>query len=165
MNYFIANLFRDWKWWARLGFIFIVTLDVVDILSVSFAAPGFFNLWMVKITAGAALIGLIVYMVRQRRHEKKNQQIEILLPAFMAERRAVFEKMVTVDPKFQTFCFDCLHYDHERRCCSLRLYDRESKIKLQPLDVFSYCLYWNLSDHPIMALTERHIPKGDSHTR
>ena len=165
MNYFIANLFRDWKWWARLGFIFIVTLDVVDILSVSFAAPGFFNLWMVKITAGAALIGLIVYMVRQRRHEKKNQQIEILLPAFMAERRAVFEKMVAVDPKFQTFCFDCLHYDAGRRCCNLRLHDRESKIKLQPLDVFSYCLYWNLSDHPIMALTERLIPKGDSHTR
>ena len=58
MNYFIANLFNDWKYWAGLAFIFIAVLDVLDVLSVSFAAPGFFNLWMVKITGAAALIGL-----------------------------------------------------------------------------------------------------------
>jgi hypothetical protein len=154
MNYFIANLFNDWKYWARLGVIFIAVLDVLDVLSVSFAAPGFFNLWMVKITGGAALIGLIVYMLFLYRHEKKNRQIKTLLPAFLAARREYFIKMTAADPKFQTFCFDCRHYNHERRCCSLRLHDREVRIKLQPLDVFSYCLYWNLGDHPIMALTE-----------
>jgi hypothetical protein len=161
MNYFTANLFRDWKWWAILGFIFILILDVVDILSVSFAAPGYFNLWMVKITAIAGFTGLIVYYFYQHRRDKKNRQIEILLPAFRAERREYFEKMAVIDPKFQTFCFDCRHYDPERRCCSLRLHGREIKIKLNPLDTFSYCLYWNLNDHPIMALTERLGPRMD----
>jgi hypothetical protein len=38
------------------------------------------------------------------------------------------------------------------------LHDREIKIKLQPHDILNYCLYWNLSDHPIMSLTERQVP-------
>ena len=158
MNYFIAELFRDWKWWAKIGFAFVATLNVADILSASFAYPGFFSLWIVKITAGAALIGLTVYMVRQSRQDKINRQIEILLPAFTAERRADFEKMVASDPKFQTFCFDCRHYDPGRRFCNLHLADREIKIKLHPHDLFNYCLYWNLSDHPILTLTERQVP-------
>jgi hypothetical protein len=165
MNYFTADLLRDWKWWAKFGVGGIAILNVVDILSVTFAAPGFFNLWMVKITVAAALIGLVVFVVYELRHEKKSKQLEILLPAFIAERREYFEKMVAADPKFQTFCFECLHYDNERRCCSLRLYDREIKIKLQALDVFSYCLYWNLSDHPIMSLTESFVFKGDESTQ
>ncbi|MEI6614604.1 MAG: hypothetical protein WCL37_06885 [Chrysiogenales bacterium] len=163
MNYFIANLFRDWKWWAKLGFVLVVTLDIVDILSASFAAPGFFNLWMVRITIIAGFSGLLAYYFYQRRHDKKNRQLEILLPAFMAERREYFETMVAADPKFQTFCFECLHYEAGRRCCSLHLHDREIKIKLHSLDVFSYCLYWNLSDHPIMGLTKSLFPpKGDN---
>jgi hypothetical protein len=164
MNYFFSNLFRDWKWWARLGFTFVVTLNMADILSASFAYPGFFNLWMVRITVGAGFSGLLAYYVYQNRRDKRKHQLEALLPALIAERRATFEKMAAADPKFQTFCFDCRHYDAGRRCCSLRLYDREIKIKLNSLDTFSYCLYWNLTEHPIMALTESHIPKGDSHT-
>jgi hypothetical protein len=158
MNYFLANLFRDWKWWARMGLVCILTLDLVDFLSFAFGPPGYFNLWMVKITAGAALVGVTVYAVFLHRHEKKGQQLEILLPAFMAERRDYFEKMVAADPQFQTFCFDCLYYDPERRCCTLCLQNREIKTKLHPLDMFSYCLYWNLGDHPIMALTKRLVP-------
>jgi hypothetical protein len=158
MSYFIADLFRDWKWWSKIGFVLIVTLNGVDILSAGFAYPGFFNLWLVRITVGAGFNGLIVYYLYQRRQDKKNRQLEILLPAFITERRAYLEKMIAADPKFQTFCFDCRHYDAGRSCCSLRLYERESRIKLQPLDVFSYCLYWNLGDHPIMALTKRCMP-------
>ena len=154
MNYFLSNLFRDWKWWARLGFVFILTLNVVDILSVAFAAPGFFNLWMVKITVIAGIGGLLAYFFYQRRHDKIDRRLEALLPAFITERRAYFAEMVAVDPKFQTFCFNCRHYDAERRCCCLRLHDREVRIKLGSLDTFSFCLYWNLSDHPILALTE-----------
>ena len=41
MNYFIAELFRDWKWWAKIGFALVATLNVADILSASFAYPGF----------------------------------------------------------------------------------------------------------------------------
>jgi hypothetical protein len=159
MNYFMANLFKDWKYWAKIGFVFIVAMNAVDILSAGFAAPGFFNLWMVKITFVAGFTGLIVYFFYQRRMDKIKRQIEILLPGLMSERRDYFKKMTAADPKFQTFCFDCCHYHAGRRCCSLHLHDREIKIKLNPLDTFSYCLYWNVSDHPIMSLTESLFPK------
>jgi len=158
MNYFTANLFRDWKWWAKIGFAFVATLNVADILSASFAYPGFFSLWIVRGTVISGFAGLLAYYIYQNRQDKKKRQIEELLPAFTAERRSYFEKMVAIDPKFQTFCFDCRHYDSGRRCCNLRLADREIKIKLHPLDVFNYCLYWNLREHPILALTERQVP-------
>jgi hypothetical protein len=157
MNYFISNFFRDWKWWAKLGFVSVATMNMFDIIS----QGRFFNLWIVRGTIIAGFASLLAYFIYQNQRDKKRRQIETLLPAFIAERRAYFEKMTAVDPKFQTFCFDCRHYDAGRTCCSLQLYDRESKIKLQPLDVFSYCLYWNLSDHPIMDLTESLFPPNE----
>ena len=158
MNYFLSNLFNDWKWWARMGFAVVATLNVADILSASFAYPGFFNLWMVRGTVIAGFSGLTGYFIYQKRHDKKNRRIEALLPAFSAERRAYFEKMIAADPTFQTFCFDCRHYDAGRTCCSLRLHDREVWIKLKPLDAFNYCLYWNLDEHPILAVTAQCPP-------
>ena len=160
MNYFIANLFRDWKYWAKIGFILILTLNVVDILSVAFAAPGYFNLWMVRITVIAGFSGLLAYYFYQRRRDKIKRQIEVLLPALVAERSAYFEKMIALDPKFQTFCFKCRHYDAGLRGCSLHLYDREVWIKLSSLDTFGFCLYWNLSDHPILDYTAKLSPQG-----
>jgi hypothetical protein len=158
MNYFLSNLFNDWKWWAKIGFVVIATLNVADILSASFASPGFFNLWMVRGTVIAGFSGLTGYYIYQKRHDNKKHSLAALLPAFSAERRAYIEKMTAADPKFQTFCFDCRHYDSGRTCCSLRLYDRESRIKLNQLDVFSYCLYWNLNEHPILTLTKQILP-------
>jgi hypothetical protein len=155
MNYFSANLFKDWKWWAKMGVAVVATLNVADILSASFAFPGFFKLWVVRGTVIAGFSGLTGYYFYRNRLDKKKRRSEALLPAFNAERRAYIEKMTAVDPKFRTFCFACRHYDAGRTCCSLRLHDRESKIKLNQLDTFSYCLYWNLADHPIMSLTDK----------
>lgn len=164
MNYFLANLFNDWKWWAKIGFTVVATLNVADILSAGFAYPGFFKLWMVRGTVITGITGLLAYFFYQSRHDKKRRKIEEFLPAFIAERRAYFEKMTAADPAFQTFCFTCCHYDHGHRCCGLRLHDREIKIKLNSLGMFTYCLYWNERDHPIMDLTDRNIPQqGSSH--
>jgi hypothetical protein len=158
MNYFSANLFKDWKWWAKMGVAVVATLNVADILSASFAFPGFFKLWMVRGTVIAGFSGLVGYYVFQNRRDKKGRSLAALLPAFIAGRRADIEKMIAADPEFQTFCFECCHYDGGRTCCSLRLYDRRVWIKLHAQDPFSYCLYWNLVDHPIMAFTESTFP-------
>jgi len=168
MNYFLSNLFRDWKWWAKLGLAFIGAVNVMDILSATFSYPGYFGLWIVRGTVIAGFSWLLGYYLYWKRRDAKTSRIEQLLPALAAERRAYFEKMMAADPRFQTFCYECLHYDAGRRCCGLRLYGREVKIKLDPYGTFSYCLYWNLSDHPILALTEklgphlseRHIPNN-----
>jgi len=164
MNYFLSNLFRDWKWLAKLGFAFIGAMNVMDILSATFAYPGYFGLWIVRTTVIAGFSGLLAYYLYWNRRDARTRQVERLLPALAAERLAYFEKMMAVDPKFQTFCYKCLHYDGERRCCKLRLHGREVKVKLDPYGTQSYCLYWNLSDHPILALTERTFGEKTSKT-
>jgi len=155
MNYFMANLFRDKMLWAAIGLAAIAALNLADFLSFAFAAPGFFNLWVIKITVAAAVAGAIVYGSLLQRREKKSLRLKNLLPVFTSERRAYFEKMLAVDPKFQTFCHECRHFEVGRRRCLLLLHGRKIRIKLHPDDVFSYCLYWNLEDHPVLALTDR----------
>jgi hypothetical protein len=71
MNYFLSNLFKDWKWWAKIGFVVIATLNVADILSAGFASPGFFNLWMVRGSVIDGFSGLTGYFFYQNRHDKK----------------------------------------------------------------------------------------------
>jgi hypothetical protein len=154
MNYFLSNLFRDWKVYALVGLAVVAGLNIMDILTTMFGLK-VFNLWVVKITIGAAFVSGIVYGFLQYRHEKKNRQLESMLPAFIAERKACFEKKVAKDPQFQTFCHECRHYDNGPRRCLLRLHGRKIRIKLQQESMFSYCLYWNLDDHPVLALTER----------
>lgn len=154
MNYFTANLFRDKLFWALIGLGAIAALNLADFLSFAFAAPGFFNLWMIKITIGATVVGAIIYGALLHRQDKKSRSLEKLLPVFTAERRAYFEKTVAADTKFQTFCHECRYYDNSRRRCLLLLHERKVRIKLHFEDVFSYCLYWNLEDHPVLALTD-----------
>ncbi len=79
----------------------------------------------------------------------------IFCPFSKPKDAAYFETRTAEDPAFQTFCHECRHYDAERRRCLLLLQERKVRIKLQPEDVFSYCLYWNLEGHPVLALTER----------
>jgi len=155
MNYFLSNLFRDKVLWAALGLGVVAALNLVDFLSFAFAAPGFFNMWVIKSTIGAAVAGAVAYGFFLWRRDKKSLCLEKLLPVFTAERRAYFEKIVAADTKFQTFCHECRHYDNSRRRCLLRLHERKVWIKLHFEDVFSYCLYWNLEDHPVLNLTER----------
>jgi hypothetical protein len=160
MNYFVSHLFRDWKWWAKIGFVFVLALNALDLLSAGFASPGYFNLWVVRLTVAAGLVGLVIYYLFSSRRDKKKHRVEELLPVLEAERRAFLEKNRAADPGFRTLCYECCHYDAERRCCRLRLHDRVSWIKLSPLESFSYCIYWNLSDHPILALTDRVFQDG-----
>lgn len=154
MNYFFSNLFRDWKWWAKMGAVFIAAMNLTDILSASFAYPGFFGMWIVRGTVVGAMAGLLGYYVFQNRKDDKEHRLEALLPAFLAERRAYFEKMIATDPGFQTFCFTCHHYDARQAACRLVLIGRKVRIKLHPQARFEYCLYWNLCDHPVMELTD-----------
>ncbi len=61
MNYFINNLFRDKLLWVGIGLGLVAALNLVDFLSFAFAAPGFFNLLVIKITIGTSVAGTIVY--------------------------------------------------------------------------------------------------------
>ncbi|HSQ35998.1 MAG TPA: hypothetical protein VLQ89_08405, partial [Candidatus Binatia bacterium] len=153
-NYFISDLFRDGKWWAKIVIGVIAAMNFADLLSAGIAYPGFFGLWIVRVTVVSGIIGLLAYYFYQNRVDDKERRLAALLPDFIAGRRVAFEKMIAADPKFQTFCYTCHHYDAGRTSCSLCLVGRTVKIKLHPQARFEYCLYWNLCDHPVMELTE-----------
>lgn len=155
MGYIFSEFLHDWKVYALIGLAIVAGLNIMDIISYILMGNGFFNLWVVKSTVGAFVVGGIVYGLFLSRRGKRSRQLDVLLPALAVERRAFFEKMVAKDPGFQTFCHECRHYDDIPRRCLLRLHGRQVWIKLNFEDVFSYCLYWNLKDHPVLALTDK----------
>jgi hypothetical protein len=155
MNYFLSDFFHDRKIYVGIGLAALAALNIMDIISFMLG-QGFFKLWVVKITVGAALAGGIVYGFFLRRQDKKSRQLESLLPAFLSERRAYFEEMAARDPDFQTFCHECRHYAAGPRRCLLRLHGRKVRIRLNNESQITHCLYWNLGDmHPVLALTDR----------
>jgi hypothetical protein len=155
MNYFLSNLFRGKVLWAILGLSAVAGLNLMDILSTMFG-NSFFNLWVVKITVTAAVVGVIIYGVFLSKRAKKDRQLALLLPGFIEEKRSFLGKKVAEDREFQTFCHKCRHFDLDRLRCLLVLRERKAWIKLKDDCPLRYCLYWNLEDlHPVMQLTEK----------
>lgn len=156
MNYFLANLFRDKVLWLVLGLSALAGLIIMDFLSFMLTGTGFFNLWVIKIAIGTAVVGALVYGLFLYRRENKQQCLDDLLPGFQADRRDFLVKKSEEDHSFQTFCHECRHFDLDRLRCLLVLRERKAWIKLNDESPIRYCLYWNLEDqHPVMRLTER----------
>ena len=156
MNYFFANLFRDRKLFVLLGLSVLTGLIIMDFLSFMLLGNGFFNLWVIKISAAAAVVAAMVYGLFLYKREDKQRNLESLLPGFLADRRAFLEKRSDADHEFQTFCHECRHFNLDRLGCLLVLRERKSWIKLHDDSPIRHCLYWNLEDqHPVMQLTGR----------
>ena len=163
MNYFLSNLFRDKLLWLVLGLSALAGLMIMDIITFMLMPVPVFNLWVVKIAAAAAVVGVIAYGLFLRIRDKKTRNLDACLPGFLAERRAFLAKRSEADREFQTFCHECRHFDLGRLRCLLVLRQRKAWIKLYDDSLIRYCLYWNLEDqHPVMRLTGRVKEAGES---
>lgn len=157
MNYFWSQIFRDRRFWTMIGLGVAGVLVLFDFLSYSWAPPGYFNLWLVKIAGVAGVVALIGYGAVLFRRDRENRRVAVLLPAFITERRRIIADRIAADPDFQTFCYKCAHYDNGRRACCLRLGERVMWIKVDPGRSFSHCLYWNVTDRPEMLKNVRRL--------
>jgi len=156
MNYLFSNLFRDRKVYVLLGLSVLTGLIIMDFLSFMLLGNGFFNLWVIKISAGAAVVGALAYGFFLHRREKRSRRLDMRLPDFLSDRRAFLAKRSDENHEFQTFCHECRHFDLDRLRCLLLLGERRVWIKLNDESPIKYCLYWNLEDqHPVMKLTVR----------
>jgi hypothetical protein len=156
MNYFLSNLFRDKLLWLVLGLSALAGLNIMDMLTFMLMPVPVFNLWVVKITAAAAVVGTIAYGSFLYLRGNKVRNLDAQLPDFLVERRAFLARRSEADREFQTFCHECRHFDLGRLRCLLVLRERKAWIKLYDDSPIRYCLYWNLEDrHPVMRLTER----------
>jgi hypothetical protein len=156
MNYFLSNLFRDKSMWIMIGLAALAGMMIMDLLTFLLTPRAVFGLWTVKITIGAAVVGSVFYGIVLGKREKKDRQLNAILPGFIEEKRDFLEKKAAADRDFQTLCHQCRHFDQGRLRCLLVLRERKAWVRLSDGGPVRYCLYWNIEDrHPVMQLTER----------
>jgi len=156
MNYFLSNLFRDKMIWIVLGLSVLAGMLIMDLLTFMLTPQAVFDLWTVKITVGAAAAWAIFYGIFLHKKEKKDRQLNVLLPGFIEERKAFLGKKAAEDSEFQTLCHKCRYFDLVRLGCLLVLRNRKAWIRLNDDSRIQFCLYWNLEEHhPVLLLTDR----------
>jgi hypothetical protein len=154
MNYFFSNLIRDKAIWITIGLAALAGLMIVDLLTFMLTRRAVFGMWTFKITIGAAILGTLAFGIFLRKREKKDRQLNALLPGFLEERLDFLKNRVSADADFQTLCHQCRHFDLDRLRCLLVLRERKAWVKLNDDSPIRHCLYWNLEDrHPVMQLT------------
>ena len=109
--------------------------------------------WFAGLFVIAVIFSLGFYLYRRFQLTRKREALRKILPVFEAQRTEEIRRMVEADPGFQTFCYQCAHFDQERRTCTLHLHSRKMEIKLHPADRYKYCLYWNVT-HETKLLKE-----------
>ncbi len=156
MNYFLSNLFRDKMLWGAFGLAALSGLIIIDFITFMLTPRAVFDLWPLKITVGAAIVGTVIYGLLLRKREKRDKRLEEILPGFLKERMAFLAEKTAENPEFQTLCHQCRHFDLVRLGCLLVLGERKVRIRLNDESRVTHCLYWNLDDmHPVVQLTRR----------
>lgn len=151
----VSSLLRDRQLRAIVALSALVGFDLIDWLSYTFAPPGFFRLFFIRLTVVGAIAGAVVFGWLLYRKQKRVEAIAAALPPFVARRTEALRQAVDEDPEYQTFCFDCRHFDADLRGCRLHLYDRQMRIVLERGSSHSYCLYWNVSEPAELLRTVR----------
>ena len=72
MNYFFSNLFHNVVW-EVMGLSALAGLLIMDILTYMFSPRPAFNLWTVKITVVAAVVGAVIYGLFLNKKEDKEK--------------------------------------------------------------------------------------------
>lgn len=142
MNYLWYHLTRDPKFWTKIVLIpAVLVLNLFDFLTYMFKPPGLSNLWIFKITAAISILGVIVFGIYLYVIPKKNKKIRDEQAIFESQRFIELKKIIEENPQYQTFCFECKHFNFEIKACSLDIKNLKAK-SVRFGDKHKYCLYW-----------------------
>lgn len=134
-----ANFFKDTRYWI------LISLGGIVILALADAMINIFHGWFTNIFVIIVVISFFYYLYYRYQLTRKRETLRKILPIFEAKRTEDIRRMVEADPGFQTYCYQCVHFDQEKKGCTLHLHSRKMEIKLHPADRYSYCLYWNVT--------------------
>jgi len=148
-----ANYFKDAGYWI------LICLGGGLVLAVADAMANIFHGWFANFFVIAVIVSFSYYLYGRYQRTRKRETLRKILPVFEERRTEEFRRMVEADPGFQTLCYQCVHFDHERRGCTLHLHSRKMEIKLHPADRYKYCLYWNVT--PDSKLLKEIAPEFD----
>ena len=139
MNYFTRHLLRDKQFWVTIGLTVAAALLSADMNG------GVFKGLVVMAVIIAAFILLPLYYVRKWKFDKREEENLKALDYLEQVRRLEFQHRLDSEPGFVTMCYECRHFDQEKRSCSLDLPARHNRFvslvqNLPP----RFCLYWNI---------------------
>lgn len=117
----------------------------IVVLAITDAAINIFHGWFTHLFLLVVIISLGFFLYDRYQRTRKREKLRKILPIFEARRTKEIRRMIEADPEFQTFCYQCIHFDQEKRACTLHLHSRKMEIKLHPADKYKYCLYWNVT--------------------
>lgn len=141
MSYFTKEM-KDGKFWLKMTVLpAIAGLLLLDILSNMFASPGYFNLWVVKIVGSLSVIGVIIYGIYlyiKPKVDKNEEEDQEFLEKMNEEK---LRNMIAEDPEFQTFCYQCVHFNERFSACGKKIVNHMAK-RARLSEKYTYCLHW-----------------------
>lgn len=152
-SYFWKGM-KDPVFWLKISVLPTVgALCLLDFLSYMFAAPGYFNLWAIKIVGTLSIVGVVVYGVILYVKPKQFKKLEERQASFEEMRRRELRRRLEREPQIQTLCYECRHFNDEIKHCSLDIVNQRARqVKFRELnEKYSYCLYWNCDYEKIFS--------------
>ncbi|MEN8152744.1 MAG: hypothetical protein ABFR75_01865 [Acidobacteriota bacterium] len=156
MNYWIKYLVNDKSFLVKLFIPGIIFANFIDIASNILNPPGYFNLWVTKITVLILVPSIIIYIKKNFKKLKKLKQMEKEAPEFEKNREYEIRKILEGNADFSTFCYECKWFNSDLKGCRRDpVYERIKEISIKNK---KYCLYWEKS---LLA----NIPENDHEHR
>jgi len=142
MNYVWYHLKNNPKFWMKVVFIpAVLVLALLDFLSHMFQPPGIFNLWFFKIVILTSILGIIGYGVYLYISPRKERKIRLEQHEFEQKREKELKKVLSENPGFQTFCYNCKHFNQQLKSCPLNIRNPKAR-NIRLYESYTYCLYW-----------------------
>jgi len=81
--------------------------------------------------------------------QNRLKKIKRDLPDWERKKKEWIQDQLKSGKRFHTLCFECCHFNSDRRNCGLELHKGPiANIRFPYINHEPYCLYWNVVDHP-----------------
>jgi Ca2+/Na+ antiporter len=140
MGYYFNELFGNKQFVKSCLLLVTVTVFFVDI------RMGYLDGWGVTVVVSLWLAYLLYLIKKAISHQKNRKKVLELLPQFETQRKQELRQQITLNKNFNTHCYECCHFDKQKRSCSLHIYNRSMNVQFHYDDKQTYCLYWNVTE-------------------
>lgn len=148
MNYFFKGLFSGNKtYYLILAAAAVWVFAIFDLIT-NIRPPGLFNGKLFLVTAVATGVGVLYFLISRYKKDRdvrlKTKAVEEHIANFEPKREAEIREILETNPGFNTFCYECKHYNPDLQHCSRDLSDDITRQRIKEIYINSrkYCLYW-----------------------
>jgi len=152
MGYFLKGLVAGTKkFWFYTAALAVWVLALIDLYA-SGRGSGLLNGKLFNITVVVTAVGFLYLLFYKYFKEKftlkKIKAVEEHAALFEPKREEEIWKLYEENPEFATHCYECIHFNPEKKYCSRKLSNdiTQQRVKEVRIDNRHFCLYWERSD-------------------